>query len=168
MLRCSFFVGQDSNPRPTDYRAAMHASSDTFPKLRAAQRILESLTFPEYRPIPVKSRSFSPNKRQLKSGTRATAPSRKARKLTALAVGAITVICSTDESGRAWRGFGFLDLEHAIVVSAPQLHVRRLAAVAAADRHRASVGAGFPSVSPLARPLRHQANCWSASHSNRV
>jgi hypothetical protein len=34
------------------------------------------------------------------------------------------------------RGFGLLDLEHAIVVRAPQLHVHRLAEVAAADRHR--------------------------------
>jgi predicted phosphoribosyltransferase len=51
---------------------------------------------------------------------------------------------------------------------APQLHVHRLAAAAAADRHRASLGAGFPSVSPLARPLRHQANCWSASHTSGV
>jgi hypothetical protein len=37
-------------------------------------------------------------------------------------------------------GFGFLDLEHARVVRAPQLHVHRLAAVAVADRHGASLG----------------------------
>ena len=46
------------------------------------------------------------------------------------------------------RGFGFLDLEQAIVVRAPQLLVHRLAAVAVADHDGASLEAGFPSVSP--------------------
>src|SRR5246500_6063717 len=43
-------------------------------------------------------------------------------------------------------GFGFLDLEHAMVVRAAQLHVHRLAAVAVPDHHGPSLGAGFPSV----------------------
>ncbi|HEY2198768.1 MAG TPA: hypothetical protein VGH69_13895 [Mycobacterium sp.] len=46
-------------------------------------------------------------------------------------------------------GFGFLDLEYAMVVGAAQLHVHRLAALAVADRHETALGAGFPSVPPL-------------------
>src|SRR5262245_27929426 len=46
-------------------------------------------------------------------------------------------------------GFGFLDLEHAMLVRAPQLHVQRLAALAVPDHHGPSLGAGFPSVPPL-------------------
>src|SRR6478736_5600516 len=46
-------------------------------------------------------------------------------------------------------GFGFVDLEHAMLVRAPQLHVQRLAALAVPDHHGPSVGAGFPSVAPL-------------------
>ena len=45
-------------------------------------------------------------------------------------------------------GFGFLDVGHAMVVGAAQLHVHRLAAVAVADHDGASLEAGFPSVSP--------------------
>ena len=57
-----------------------------------------------YRPATVKTTAgpITLERPKLRGGMRATAPSRKARKLTALAVGAITVICSTDESGRAW------------------------------------------------------------------
>jgi hypothetical protein len=54
------------------------------------------------------------------------------------------------------------------VVRAAQLHVHRLAALAVPDHHGPSLGAGFPSVSPPARPLRHQAKCWSACHTSRV
>src|SRR6476620_494621 len=46
-------------------------------------------------------------------------------------------------------GFGFLDLEHAMVVRAAQLHVQRLAALGVPDHHGPSLGAGFPSVPPL-------------------
>jgi hypothetical protein len=46
-------------------------------------------------------------------------------------------------------GFGFLDLEHAMLVRAAQLHVQRLAAVTVPDHHGPSLGAGFPSVAPL-------------------
>jgi len=46
-------------------------------------------------------------------------------------------------------GFGFLDLEHPMVVRAAQLHVHRLAAVAVPDHHGPSLGAGFPSVPPV-------------------
>ena len=46
-------------------------------------------------------------------------------------------------------GFGFLDLEHAMVVRAPQLHMHRLVAVAVPDYHGAAFGAGFPSVAPV-------------------
>jgi hypothetical protein len=48
-------------------------------------------------------------------------------------------------------GLGFLDLEHPVVVGAPQLHVDRLAAVAMPHHYGSSLGAGFPSV-----PLMHQ------------
>src|SRR5260370_29194679 len=37
-------------------------------------------------------------------------------------------------------GFGFLDLEHAMVVRAAQLHVHRLAALAVPDHHGPSLG----------------------------
>jgi len=46
-------------------------------------------------------------------------------------------------------GFGFLDLEHPVVVGAPQLHVQRLAAVTMPDHHGSSLGGGFPSVPPV-------------------
>ena len=46
-------------------------------------------------------------------------------------------------------GFGFLDLAHAMVVGAAELHVHRLAAVAVADLDGPALGAGFPSVAPL-------------------
>ena len=46
-------------------------------------------------------------------------------------------------------GFGFLDLEHAMLVRAPQLHVQRLAAVTMPDHHGSSLGGGFPSVPPV-------------------
>ena len=46
-------------------------------------------------------------------------------------------------------GFGFLDLEHAMLARAAQLHVQRLAAVTVRDHHGPSRGAGFPSVPPL-------------------
>src|SRR5882672_2674176 len=50
---------------------------------------------------------------------------------------------------RPGLGFGFLDLEHPMVVRAPQLHVHRLAALAVPDHHGPALGAGFPSVPPL-------------------
>src|SRR6478736_4561373 len=46
-------------------------------------------------------------------------------------------------------GFGFVDLEHALVVRAAELHVHRLAALAVADHDGTALGAGFPSVPPL-------------------
>ena len=46
-------------------------------------------------------------------------------------------------------GLGFLDLEHAMVGGAAQLHVHRLAAVAVADHDGTALGAGFPSVPPM-------------------
>ena len=46
-------------------------------------------------------------------------------------------------------GFGFLDLEYAMLVRAPQLHVQRLAALAVPDHQGPSLGAGFPSVPPM-------------------
>ena len=46
-------------------------------------------------------------------------------------------------------GFGFLDLEHPMVVRAAQLHVHRLAALGVPGHHGPSVGAGFPSVPPV-------------------
>src|ERR1700752_4252329 len=46
-------------------------------------------------------------------------------------------------------GFGFLDLEHAMLVRTPQLHVQRLRAATVPDHHGPSLGAGFPSVPPL-------------------
>src|SRR6476660_617249 len=46
-------------------------------------------------------------------------------------------------------GFGFLDLEHPMVVRAAELHVHRLAAVKVADQDGPSLGACFPSVPPV-------------------
>jgi hypothetical protein len=46
----------------------VQAGPDVFPKLLAAQEIKESKQFREIRTIPVKSRSFSPSKRQLHIG----------------------------------------------------------------------------------------------------
>src|ERR1700748_1202003 len=46
-------------------------------------------------------------------------------------------------------GFGFLDLEYAMVVRAAQLHVHRPAALAVPDHHGPSLRAGFPSVPPM-------------------
>ena len=46
-------------------------------------------------------------------------------------------------------GLGFLDLEHAMVVRAAELHVHRLAAVTVPDHHGPALGACFPSVPPL-------------------
>src|SRR5882757_4473044 len=50
---------------------------------------------------------------------------------------------------RPGPGFGFLDLEHAMVVRAAELYVHRLAAVTVADHDGTTLGAGFPSVPPL-------------------